>query len=667
MRRTIRGKLTFSVLAVVVAIMVAMTVVIVGVAGNKLMASQMQELQVQAQRYANEINTWITEEKVLVASAGKSITSAGSLEPTDLQTTVNTYYAGRPELLNIYFGTEAEGTFYQGNPDATTPEGYDPRARGWYQSAVAAGDTIVTDPYWDVLTGQMCGTIAAPVYMDGKLVGVLGIDMTLGTVTDLTNSINYDDNVYGFLVDKSGNYVAHQNKDYEPTEEDATSVEAVIPQILPVIEQPGSSIIKAVDYDGLNTYFATANIDSCDWVVGITIPTQNLNREIFGLVAVAVVIMIIAIVLLGVFMTRLISTMLAPVQTLKQFATGDFSENAVVDTSIPSEYKDETQQITEATINVKKQIRGIILTTKDESDHIEAISEDTLDKMSGLSANVSNINGSVDEVIEKTTTASKLADNINITSKEMGSVIDSIAERASDAATQSSDIMTRAKVLYSSSLQSSTEANQIYASTKDKLEAAIENSKKVDQIHTLTEEILSISSQTNLLALNASIEAARAGEAGKGFAVVADEIRALADNTKQAVDKIQYVTESIVGSVGDLSDNSQRLLEFMNEKVVVDYDNMINTAKQYEDDAVFFNTISSELGASSEEMSASMVGISESMNTIVELTTNILESMRAIGDAATDSDASASDALSKIEELNKLSEQLKITISAFRV
>lgn len=97
----------------------------------------------------------------------------------------------------------------------------------------------------------------------------------------------------------------------------------------------------------------------------------------------------------------------------------------------------------------------------------------------------------------------------------------------------------------------------------------------------MTEEILAISSQTNLLALNASIEAARAGEAGKGFAVVADEIRELADNSREAVDKIRQVTEGVVQNVSVLSRSSQKLLEFMNGKVMQDYKVMAELAGMY--------------------------------------------------------------------------------------
>ena len=54
-----------------------------------------------------------------------------------------------------------------------------------------------------------------------------------------------------------------------------------------------------------------------------------------------------------------------------------------------------------------------------------------------------------------------------------------------------------------------------------------------------------ISEQTNMLALNAAVEAARAGEYGKGFAVVAGEIRKLADESKQATNKITSLVSEI--------------------------------------------------------------------------------------------------------------------------
>ena len=666
MGKTIKGKLTASVIIIVVVSIILTTIGIIAVAGTNLINKQKNELQLQADRYAEEINTWIEIEKMMASGAASSIEATGDVTPESLQSVVDTHAEGRDELLNLYCGTQ-DSAFYQSNPEAEIPEGYDPVQRGWYQQAAEAGTTVVTDPYWDVLTNQMCATIASPVYVNGELVAVIGADVTLTTVTDLTASINYENGVYGFLVDSSNNYIAHENDEFEPTETTATAVQDIMPKLSGLVEDTGSRIVKARDYNGTLSYFATSLVDGCDWKLGVVVPAKNVTSALFSMVGVSTVIAVAAIILVSLIMASLIGSLLKPLQTLKQFASGDFSENVVEEKGVPAEYKDETEQITVATANVKEQIRSIILNTKDEANRISHITDDACRKMTELNDSMAFITSSVDDIAAKTADANHLAEGISMTGEDLGKAIDAVAGRASEAAVQSNDIMERANELYQSSMESSKQANRMYNETKAELEGAITDSERVQEINSLTEEILAISEQTNLLALNASIEAARAGEAGRGFTVVAEEIRVLADNSKQAVDKIKDVTETIVRSVNYLAESSQRLLDFMNNKVVKDYENMISIAKQYGNDAVFYNEVSSDLGASSQEMSASMAGINEAIASITELTGNLAEFMDSIGGSAAESSESSNEVLRQIEELATLSEDLNNTVAAFRV
>lgn len=146
MGKTIKGKLTASVICIVVLSIVMTTIGITAVAGKRLIQDQTEALQLNADKYAEEINTWIENEKMLADGAANSIEAAGNIKEEFIQSVVDTYASGRTELLNLYCGTK-DSSFIQSNEEAAIPEGYDPVQRGWYQQAAARGEVIVTDPY----------------------------------------------------------------------------------------------------------------------------------------------------------------------------------------------------------------------------------------------------------------------------------------------------------------------------------------------------------------------------------------------------------------------------------------------------------------------------------------------------------------------------------------
>ena len=106
---------------------------------------------------------------------------------------------------------------------------------------------------------------------------------------------------------------------------------------------------------------------------------------------------------------------------------------------------------------------------------------------------------------------------------------------------------------------------------------------------------------------------------------------------------------------------------FMNEKVMDDYNGMIELANVYQKDAAFYHEISGELGASSEEMSANMRGINDSIAAITELVGEIAEFMAGMEKSAEDSNENSEAVVKQMEELFRLSELLNQTVASFKV
>lgn len=381
---------------------------------------------------------------------------------------------------------------------------------------------------------------------------------------------------------------------------------------------------------------------------------QKKADEFYILIVVVIVLLIAAAALVVLIANHII---VRPIQRIAQVINtmienihhnkGNLNERVPVLTN--DEIADLARGVNQF-LDILQDVIGGVISCSDEIHrqqlNVNNVVEETNRNANDTSATMEELAASMEEM-------SSTVGYVNENTREAEASVGAMVERAVNGTKFAQEIKDRAEELQKLAQDSRATADHMIREFDVTLNASIEDSKQIEKISNLTGDILNIASKTNLLALNASIEAARAGEAGKGFAVVAEEIRQLADNSKQTAGNIQQISEGVVAAVMTLADNAKKLVDFINERVMPDYEILERTGGQYLDDANTVDQIMNEMRASMENIGTMMQTVTESNDNI---TNNVRESAQGVGGVVDNTAALAENMKGIIAALDQVSD-----------
>ena len=316
---------------------------------------------------------------------------------------------------------------------------------------------------------------------------------------------------------------------------------------------------------------------------------------------------------------------------------------------------------------MKKQVSVLIQEVKEQSNTIGEVVDTVKTNVLSLTGNIEDVSATTQELAAGMEETAASSDTVKSMANEIEEAAKNIATRSQEGAQQAADIHERASEAQTTARKQREHVAEVHRSIRASLTKALEDAGVVKQIEVLSSSIMEITSQTNLLALNASIEAARAGDAGRGFAVVATEIGGLAEQSKEAVVKIQQVTEAVTASVERLSEDAGQLLEFVGGDVVASYDMFDKVVDAYNQDAKYIDMLIGDFSATSEELLASIDGVLSSMDGIATATNEGAKGTTDIAQRTIDVKAEADSVTAEVERCDETAKKLMEEIGVFKI
>jgi methyl-accepting chemotaxis protein len=582
---------------------------------------------------------------------------------TELMNNLNNIKNSDPNMELAYVGI-GKSKGYIANDGREMLEGFDVNTRPWYKETVEKKTTICTEPYIDTTTKILIITIATPILDHSQnVVGVAAVDVRLTQLVEIIKGYKIEYNGSAMLVSDEGSVIYHKDsgKILQDKITEYPGNMGVLGQKM-LSEKTGRGMYNK---DGVEYYFAYNALPSTGWSLGVSMPKNEVEKGLKAYQGIMLLLYVIALLLVGVVVYFVIRKSVANipkiVTDMERMAAGDLTTFSDIRSS------DEIGTIAAKFNEVAEALRDVLTKTHDTTDKINDVSSAIKESGVNLSSVMEQSSSSVEEISASMEELSATFEEINASTQQITQSLTNVNNQSLQGYKDSKEIKSRVEETAKQLKQAQDRGNNVYHQIEQDTLKAMEEAKVVEEIAGLASTIAGIADQTNLLALNAAIEAARAGEQGRGFAVVAEEVRKLAENSSEAVSRIQLLTGRVHSAVDQLVGNTRRLLQFFENDVSADYDSMHNTARQYQEDVGMLGSITASVSESINTVLNSMEEIAHSIDITADTVQQTAAASQQVAHGAQEATLSAvglekvsSELMQNVEVLTKLVARFKL-------
>lgn len=365
---------------------------------------------------------------------------------------------------------------------------------------------------------------------------------------------------------------------------------------------------------------------------------QNRNILLFALF-----ILLIITVILSLFIIRPITRALNKIVALaERLSNYDFSNN--IEVKSKNELGRAGISLNKAQENIRNLINSIIQKSSDLSSSAEELSASTEE----VSCKLSEINESTEGIVNKMSDSTTVALDVNLTISNIAKNTNTLSTSSKKETETLINFRDKALELKNHTNEVLKYINNLYHEKEINIKDAIKAGKVTEEIYVMVETISSIANQTNLLALNAAIESAHAGEAGKGFAIVASQVKALSEQSMEAVKSIEDIVNKVQLVFKSLCADSNDILEFFNKDITPKLDEFLKVSEYYYNNLNLvsnaanetytisrnLNSSTSEIASAIDNMSRNSTQASSSSETILENITETVNNMDVVAETA---------------------------------